>query len=62
MSQQSIEWIELFNEKNGRVKSVSFHPKRTWILVSQHYGVIEIWDYRLGTLVGSFDEHDGSVG
>jgi hypothetical protein len=42
-----------------RVKGLSFHPKRPWILASLHSGVVQLWDYRMGTLIDRFDEHDG---
>uniref|UniRef100_A0A8C7GJN1 COPI coat complex subunit alpha n=1 Tax=Oncorhynchus kisutch TaxID=8019 RepID=A0A8C7GJN1_ONCKI len=38
-----------------------FHPKRPWILASLHNGVIQLWDYRMCTLIDKFDEHDGPV-
>lgn len=47
--------------KSNRVKGLSFHPKRPWILASLHSGVIQLWDYRMGTLIDRFDEHDGPV-
>jgi WD40 repeat protein len=43
------------------VKGLSFHPRRPWILASLHSGVIQMWDYRMGTLLDRFDEHDGPV-
>lgn len=46
----------------SRVKGLSFHPKRPWILASLHSGVIQLWDYRMGTLIDRFDEHDGVQG
>lgn len=45
----------------SQVKGLSFHPKRPWILASLHSGVIQLWDYRMGTLIDRFDEHDGPV-
>lgn len=45
--------------KTNRVKGLSFHPTRPWILASLHNGVIQLWDYRIRTLVDKFDEHDG---
>lgn len=45
--------------QSNRVKGLSFHPKRPWILASLHSGVIQLWDYRMGTLIDRFDEHDG---
>ncbi|PKA61099.1 Coatomer subunit alpha-1 [Apostasia shenzhenica] len=50
-----------FETKSNRVKGLSFHSKRPWILSSLHSGVIQLWDYRMGTLIDRFDEHDGPV-
>ncbi|KAK8529965.1 hypothetical protein V6N13_102853 [Hibiscus sabdariffa] len=50
-----------FETKSNRVKGLSFHTKRPWILASLHSGVIQLWDYRMGTLIDRFDEHDGPV-
>lgn len=50
-----------FETKSNRVKGLTFHPKRPWILASLHSGVIQLWDYRMGTLIDKFDEHDGPV-
>ncbi len=50
-----------FETKSNRVKGLSFHPKRPWVLASLHSGVIQLWDYRMGTLIDRFDEHDGPV-
>lgn len=43
------------------VLGLSFHPKRPWILASLHNGVIQLWDYRMCTLIDKFDEHDGRL-
>jgi coatomer protein complex subunit alpha (xenin) len=50
-----------FESKSQRVKGVSFHPRRPWILASLHNGVIQLWDYRMGTLSEKFEEHEGPV-
>ena len=50
-----------FESKSNRVKGLSFHPVRPWILTSLHNGVIQLWDYRMGTLLDRLDEHDGPV-
>ncbi|PRD19978.1 UNVERIFIED_CONTAM: Coatomer subunit alpha [Trichonephila clavipes] len=50
-----------FETKSARVKGLSFHPKRPWILASLHNGIIQLWDYRMCTLLDKFDEHDGPV-
>ena len=44
-----------FESKSNRVKGLSFHPYRPWILTSVHNGVIQLWDYRMGTLLDRFD-------
>ncbi|KAJ8034907.1 Coatomer subunit alpha [Holothuria leucospilota] len=50
-----------FETKSARVKGLSFHKSRPWILASLHSGVIQLWDYRMCTLLEKFDEHDGPV-
>ena len=50
-----------FDSKSNRVKGLSFHPKRPWILASLHNGVIQLWDYRMGVLLERFEEHEGPV-
>lgn len=34
---------------------------RPWILVSLHSSTIQLWDYRMGTLIDRFEGHDGPV-
>ncbi|XP_058799728.1 coatomer subunit alpha isoform X2 [Phymastichus coffea] len=50
-----------FETKSARVKGLSFHSKRPWILASLHNGIIQLYDYRMCTLLDKFDEHDGPV-
>lgn len=50
-----------FESKSNRVKGLSFHPVRPWILASLHNGQIQLWDYRMGTCIDKFEEHDGPV-
>ncbi|EFC46387.1 coatamer alpha subunit [Naegleria gruberi] len=50
-----------FETKSQRVKGLSFHPKRSWILASLHTGAIQLWDYRMGTMIDSYLEHEGPV-
>ncbi|XP_065843949.1 coatomer subunit alpha-like [Oscarella lobularis] len=50
-----------FETKSARVKGLSFHPVRPWILASLHNGIIQLWDYRIHTLIDRYDEHDGPV-
>src|ERR1700760_2347771 len=50
-----------FESKSSRAKGIAFHTKRPWILVSLHSSTIQLWDYRMGTLIDRFEEHDGPV-
>ncbi|EDV25681.1 uncharacterized protein TRIADDRAFT_24616 [Trichoplax adhaerens] len=50
-----------FETKSARVKGISFHPMRPWVLASLHSGLIQLWDYRMCTLIDKYDEHDGPV-
>lgn len=50
-----------FDTKSARVKGLSFHPKRPWILCSLHTGSIMLWDFRMCTMIDKFEEHDGPV-
>ncbi|KAF6023984.1 COPA [Bugula neritina] len=50
-----------FESKSARVKGLTFHPTRPWVLCSLHNGLIQLWDYRMCTLIEKFDEHDGPV-
>ena len=36
------------------------HRSRPWVLCSLHNGIVQLWDYRMGTLIDRFDEHDGA--
>lgn len=53
--------LKKFESKSARVKGISFHPTRPWILASLHSGLIQLWDYRMCVLIDKFDEHDGPV-
>ncbi|KAI8065150.1 coatomer WD associated region-domain-containing protein [Gongronella butleri] len=56
-----MQMLTKFESKSNRVKGIAFHPKRPWILASLHNGSIQLWDFRMGTLLERFDEHDGPV-
>lgn len=43
------------------MKGLAFHPVRPWVLASLHNGHIQLWDYRMGTLLDKFEEHEGPV-
>ncbi|KAI9098808.1 coatomer WD associated region-domain-containing protein [Phlyctochytrium arcticum] len=53
--------LSKFETKSNRVKGLAFHAKRPWILASLHTGSIQLWDYKMGTLIDRFDEHEGPV-
>eukprot|EP01104_Vermistella_antarctica_P001203 TRINITY_DN1125_c0_g1_i4.p1 TRINITY_DN1125_c0_g1~~TRINITY_DN1125_c0_g1_i4.p1 ORF type:complete len:1037 (+),score=351.04 TRINITY_DN1125_c0_g1_i4:53-3163(+) len=57
----SSDMITKFETKSNRVKGISFHPTRPWVLASLHNGVIQLWDYRIRTLIDRFEDHDGPV-
>jgi len=53
--------LEKFSSKSARVKGLCFHPTRPWVASSLHNGTIQLWDYRVGTVVDRFEEHEGPV-
>ena len=52
--------IVKFETKSNRVKGISFHQTRPWVLTSLHSGVIQLWDYRIGSLIDKYEEHEGN--
>ena len=59
--QEAGRMLTKFETKSPRVKGLAFHATRPWVLASLHNGVIQLWDYRMCTLLDKFDEHDGPV-
>ncbi|KAI9291125.1 Coatomer, alpha subunit [Neoconidiobolus thromboides FSU 785] len=57
----TLKLLTKFESKSNRVKGIAFHPKRPWVLSTLHNGTIQLWDYRMGTLIDKFEEHDGPV-
>jgi len=51
--------ITKFEAKSKRVKGLSFHKYRPWILASLHNGSINLFDYRASVLLEKFEDHDG---
>jgi hypothetical protein len=49
-----------FEAKSKRVKGLSFHKYRPWILASLHNGSINLFDYRAAVLIEKFEDHDGN--
>lgn len=56
-----MKMLTKFESKSSRAKGISFHPKRPWVLVSLHLSTIQLWDYRMGTLIDRFEDHNGPV-
>ena len=50
-----------FETKSFRVKGLSFHPTRPWVLCSLHNGWIQLYDYRMKVKLDQFEEHEGPV-
>lgn len=46
-----------FQIHTSRVKGISFHSTKPWMLISLHTGEIQLWDYRIKSLVDEFIEH-----
>ncbi|EEQ33275.1 coatomer subunit alpha [Microsporum canis CBS 113480] len=61
MQSASPNVLTKFESKSSRAKGLAFHPKRPWLLVALHSSTIQLWDYRMGTLIDRFEEHDGPV-
>jgi hypothetical protein len=49
-----------FETKSKRVKGLSFHKYRPWILASLHNGSIHLFDYRAQVLLEKFEDHNGN--
>jgi len=50
-----------FESKSARVKGLAFHPHRPWVCATLHNGTMQLWDYRVGTIIDRFEEHEGPV-
>ena len=50
-----------FETKSKRVKGLSFHKYRPWILASLHNGAIHLFDYRAQVLLEKFEDHTGKL-
>ncbi|CAI7062705.1 BEM_collapsed_G0007670.mRNA.1.CDS.1 [Saccharomyces cerevisiae] len=48
-----------FESKSTRAKGIAFHPSRPWVLVALFSSTIQLWDYRMGTLLHRFEDHEG---
>ena len=48
-----------FETKSKRVKGLSFHKYRPWVLASLHHGSIHLFDYRAQALLDKYEDHHG---
>jgi coatomer protein complex subunit alpha (xenin) len=48
-----------FETHSYRVKGLSFHPNRPWILAALYNGTVQLWDWKMGVLLHQFTEHKG---
>lgn len=55
-----MELENIFESTSVRVKGLTFHPKRPWVLAALHNGQIQLWDYYMSTLITTFNEHEGT--
>jgi coatomer protein complex subunit alpha (xenin) len=46
-----------FERNSDRVKSVSFHPHRPYLLSALHSGTIELIDYRIKKRIAIYEDH-----
>lgn len=44
-----------FEAKSARVKGISFHPSKPWVITGLHNGEIQIWDYNMKINVAKFE-------
>lgn len=52
---------EVFRKSISRVKSIALHPKQPVFITGNHCGMIYIWDLSFRMIIGSLNEHKGSV-
>ena len=56
-----MKLLTKFESKSTRAKGIAFHPSRPWVLIALFSSTIQLWDYRMGTLLHRFEGHDGPV-
>ncbi|KAI6204356.1 Coatomer subunit alpha [Aphelenchoides besseyi] len=61
VKRSGMSLLKKFESKSARVKGITFHATRPWVLTSLHSGIIQLWDYRMCVLIDKYDEHDGPV-
>jgi coatomer protein complex subunit alpha (xenin) len=53
--------LNKFETKSNRVKGLALHPQRPWVLAALHNGLIQLWNYLIGTKLDEYAEHEGPV-
>ncbi|KAL6928481.1 coatomer subunit alpha [Hanseniaspora valbyensis] len=56
-----MKMLTKFESKSSRAKGIAFHPSRPLALVTLFSSTIQLWDYRMGTLLHKFEDHEGPV-
>lgn len=56
-----MKMLTKFESKSTRAKGIAFHPSRPWVLVALFSSTIQLWDYRMGTLLHRYEDHEGPV-
>lgn len=50
-----------FESRSSRAKAVALHPTRAWVVVALYSSTIQLWDYRMGAIIGRLEGHRGPV-
>ncbi|KAH3902677.1 probable Coatomer subunit alpha [Saccharomycodes ludwigii] len=56
-----MKMLTKFESKSTRAKGITFHASRPWALVALFSSTIQLWDYRMGTLLHRYEDHEGPV-
>lgn len=56
-----MKMLTKFESKSTRAKGLAFHPSRPLVLVTLFSSTIQLWDYRMGTLLHRYEDHEGPV-
>ncbi|GAV50250.1 hypothetical protein ZYGR_0U01060 [Zygosaccharomyces rouxii] len=56
-----MKMLTKFESKSTRAKGIAFHSSRPWVLVALFSSTIQLWDYRMGTLLHRYEDHEGPV-
>ena len=59
--QKSSGFYKVMERETPRVKSAAFHPRKPVVIIAQHTGVIQAYEYQLNLLVHEFLDHVGPV-